>query len=188
MMEKKIEPQYFLDQVEILREVGISSSTSVVFGYPLETEETIKSTFDMCFQARVYPSIGFLLPLPSTKMYQWAWDNGYIADEDKYLEGITERQDICLNMTGLPDAQVMGLISEGATQLNRQLELGLQDGSLIRTGGYRQHTKGTGNTPKPLLDPKKIERNENDISFNYSQAVFEQKLGDELSQDVEEAM
>ncbi|MBJ89380.1 MAG: radical SAM protein [Woeseia sp.] len=188
MMEKKIEPQYFLDQVDILREAGISSSTSVVFGYPLETKETIKSTFDMCFQARVYPSIGFLLPLPSTKMYQWAWDNGYITDEDKYLESITERQDICLNMTDLPDAEVMGLISEGAEQLNRKLELGLEDGSLIRTGGYRKHTKSTADDPKPLLDPEKIERHENDISFNYSQALFEQKLGDQVAQESEEVL
>ena len=30
---------------------------SVVFGYPIETRETINETFNMCLKAKVYPSI-----------------------------------------------------------------------------------------------------------------------------------
>ena len=44
MMNKKIEAEYFTEQVSILKDVGIVSNTSVVFGYPLETKETIKNT------------------------------------------------------------------------------------------------------------------------------------------------
>ena len=37
MMNKRIEAQYFLNQVKLLDEIGITSMISVVFGYPIET-------------------------------------------------------------------------------------------------------------------------------------------------------
>jgi anaerobic magnesium-protoporphyrin IX monomethyl ester cyclase len=172
MMNKKIEAQFFAEQVHILREVGIVCNTSVVFGYPIETPETIRQTFDMCLQARVYPSIGFLLPLPYTGMYEYAKQHGFITDEDAYLESITERQDICLNMTKMSDAEIMDEIKKGASRLNEALALGLTQDRLIKTGGYKKATR-IGDFRKPPLDPDDIKRNENDFSFNYSDAVFE---------------
>jgi len=172
MMDKKIEPEYFYDQIAILKEAGITCSTSVVFGYPIETPETIKQTFAQCLEAGVYPSIGFLLPLPYTGMYKYAKEHGFIPDDDKFLDSITERQDLCLNMTKMSNEEVMGLIKTGAADLNRMLELGLAEDRLIKTGGYRNHTKATARGAKPLLDPNNLKRNENDVSFNYSQATF----------------
>ncbi|MDT8384235.1 MAG: radical SAM protein [Gammaproteobacteria bacterium] len=172
MMDKKINPDYFTNQIEVLRDVGIVSNTSVVFGYPIETAETIEETFDMCDKNRVYPSIGFLLPLPYTKMYEYAKEYGYITDEDAYLDAITERQDFCLNMTAMSQDAVMDHIKNGAERLNRLLKLNLDEGSYIRTGGYNKHTNKKLQLKKPL-DPDNMKRNENDFSFNYSEAVFE---------------
>lgn len=169
MMNKKIGPEDFLQTVGIFREVGIVTNTSVVFGYPIETRETIRQTFSQCFDARVYPSIGFLLPLPATGMYAYARENGFIPDEDAYLCSITERQDICLNMTQLTDDEIMEEIKIGASKLNEMLNLGLDEDSYIRTGRYQNDT--SEETSKPL-DPDNIQRNENDFSFNYSQTVF----------------
>ena len=86
MMNKRIEAQYFLDQVKLLNEVNITSMISVVFGYPIETPETIQETFDMCLEAKIYPSMGYLLPLPSTGMYTYALENNFIQDEDAFLD------------------------------------------------------------------------------------------------------
>jgi anaerobic magnesium-protoporphyrin IX monomethyl ester cyclase len=172
MMNKHIDADFFFEQIEILKEAGITSSTSVVFGYPIETETTIRETFDQCLRAGVYPSIGYLLPLPSTGMYAYAREHGFITDEDAYLDSITERQDLCLNMTKMSSEEVMRLIKEGASELNRVLEMGLTADTLIKTGGYRKHTKATVASAKPLLDPDNMKRNENDFSFNYSQAKF----------------
>ena len=65
----------------------------------------------MCLKAKVYPSIGYLLPLPATGMYDHALKHGFIKNEDKYLDSITERQDLCLNMTKMGDDEVKNLIA-----------------------------------------------------------------------------
>ena len=186
MMNKEIEVDAFYNTVAILREAGIVTQTSVVFGYPIETKESIKETFDQCLKCGLYPSIGFLLPLPYTVMYDYAKANGFITDEDRYLESITERQDICLNMTKMSDEEIMKEIKEGAKKLNEMLDVGLTDGDFIKSKGYKnqrikkklavpQETNAAslGNkTTRQRLDPKNIKRIRNDVSFNYSQTDF----------------
>ena len=172
MMDKRINPEYFTNQIDILREVGIVSNTSVVFGYPIETPKTIQDTFDMCYKNKVYPSIGFLLPLPYTKMYDYAKDNGFITDENAFLDAITERQDLCLNMTNMSQEEVMDQIKTGAERLNQLLKLNLNEDTYIKTGGYKKHTNKKIQLKMPL-NPNNIKRNENDFTFNYSEAVFE---------------
>ena len=181
MMNKKIEVDAFYTTVYILKQAGIISQTSVVFGYPIETKETIKETFDQCLKAGLYPSIGFLLPLPYTVMYDYAKTKGFITDEDKFLESITERQDICLNMTKMSDEEIMNEIKIGAARLNEMLDVGLTEDTYIKTKGYK--SQRINKKLKPLiepvdkskrsrLDPKKIKRIRNDVSFNYSQTDF----------------
>ncbi|MDJ0787991.1 MAG: radical SAM protein [Myxococcota bacterium] len=167
MMEKHIQADYFAEQVAILRDVGITSNTSVVFGYPIETRETMRETFSMCESVGVYPSVGFLLPLPDTGMYTYARKHGFIEDENAYLDSITERQDICINMTQMEDQEILDEIQRGCGRLNEKLELGLSEDSYVRTGGYRKHTK------KQLESDGSPTRNENDTSFNYSNQVFD---------------
>ncbi len=169
MMNKRIHADYFLEQARILEEVGIHSSISVVFGYPIETPETIKEAFQMCYEANIYPSMGYLLPLPSTGMYEYAKKHKYITDDDKYLDSITERQDLCVNMTSMSDEKVKGLIAEGADNLNSKLGIGLAKEKLIKTGGYNQHSKAN--------KARKLKRDKNSLILNYSEAEFESDLG-----------
>ena len=169
MMNKKIEANAFYNTCQILKDVGITVQTSLVIGYPIETKETIKQTFDQCLKARVYPSIGFLLPLPYTVMYDYAKANGFITDEDAFLESITERQDICINMTKMSDEEIMNEIKNGARKLNEMLELGLTEETYIKTKTY-QGSKDKKKL-KPI-DPENIKRIRNDVSFNYSASEF----------------
>ena len=167
MMNKKIEVDAFFETVNIFKQVGITVNTSVVFGYPTETKETIGETFDQCLKAGVYPSIGFLLPLPATGMYDYAKQKGLIVDEDAYLESITERQDICLNMTNMRNEDIMKEIKVGARKLNDMLDLGLDENTFIKTKGYKN-----SKIKKKPLDPENIARIENDVSFNYASSEF----------------
>jgi radical SAM superfamily enzyme YgiQ (UPF0313 family) len=169
MMNKKIDIAAFLTTVYILQEAKIIAEVSLVFGYPIETKKTIKESFDMCLKAGLYPSIGFLLPLPYTVMYDYAKANGFITDEDRYLESITERQDICLNMTKMPDEEIMNEIKIGAGKLNKMLGLSLTEDTYIKTGVQQS---GQIKIKRKFLDPKKLERIANDVSFNYSQTEF----------------
>ena len=172
MMNKKIEVDAFLETVNIFKQVGITVNTSVVFGYPTETKETIGETFDQCLKARVYPSIGFLLPLPATGMYDYAKQKGLIVDEDAYLDSITERQDICLNMTSMTNEEIMKEIKVGAKKLNDMLDLGLDENTFIKTKGYKN-----SKIKKKPLDPENIARIENDVSFNYASTEFKFETG-----------
>ena len=95
----------------------------------------------MCLEARIYPSIGYLLPLPATGMYEYAKKNKFIIDENKYLDSITERQDLCLNMTEMSDEKGSITIAEGAAELNEKLNIGLKKDNLLKTGGYNKHTQ-----------------------------------------------
>ena len=176
MMNKKIRTVDFFETVHLFKQAGIMVNTSVIFGYPIETKETIRQTFDMCYAAKTYPSIGFLLPLPATGMYDYAKEHGYITDEDAYLDSITERQDICINLTSLTDEEIMEEIKVGAKRLNDLLQLGLDESRYIKTG-RPQGDRGV-NEEKPLpIDPDNLIRIENDFSFNYSEAVFEMDTG-----------
>ena len=170
MMNKNIEADAFFETVRILRAADITSHTSVVFGYPIENKETIAQTFEQCYKAEVYPSIGFLLPLPSTGMYDYAKLHGHITDEDQYLESITERQDICVNMTKMADDEIMTEIKKGAKKLNDMLDLGLDENTYVKTKNYQN-----GKVKKkklPPIDVNNIERIENDVSFNYASSEF----------------
>ena len=169
MMNKKIEVSAFYNTVYILKKAGIISQISVIFGYPIETKETIKQTFDQCLRTGLYPSIGFLLPLPYTVMYDYAKVNGFITDEDRFLESITERQDICCNMTKMTDEEIMSEIKDGAKMLNEQLHVGLTEETYIKSKGYKSQR-----IKKKLrkIDPENMKRIENDVSFNYSAAEF----------------
>lgn len=171
MMKKQIDAEAFVDTVKTLKEANIICNSSVVFGYPIETKETIKETFDQCLKAGVYPSIGFLLPLPATGMYDYAIHNGFIKDEEEFLLSITERQDICMNMTKMSNEEIMGEIKKGAKELNDMLDLGLTEETYIKTKGYKNY-KAMKPKKKPPLDPENMKRIENDVSFNYSANEF----------------
>lgn len=61
-MNKKITVQDFVAQTRVLQKAGITTVTSLVIGYPQETEDTLKQTFDCCYDCNIYPSAGYLLP------------------------------------------------------------------------------------------------------------------------------
>lgn len=140
-MNKRVKAEYFAEQSRLLRDVGIVINTSVVVGYPQESAETLAQTMGMCEKLHIYPSVGFLLPLPETGMWKYAVDEGYITDPDAFLEGVTERQDIILNMTKMSDDELRGRVLGGLADLNKKFGNKLDEKSLVRTGGYMRHGK-----------------------------------------------
>jgi len=141
-MNKKISVKAFMEQAETLWKAGIIPGTSVIFGYPTETEKTIKKTIDVCRECNIYPSVGYLLPLPGTAVYQFAREYGYIKDEVRYLNNIGDRQDIHINMTQMPTKDFVATVEGELEQLAK--EQGLELDNYIKTSHY-QKPKGERN-------------------------------------------
>mgnify|MGYP001608380545 CR=1 FL=1 len=140
-MNKYISLEGFKAQKQLLDEAGIATLTSLVVGYPDETEATLKETFDFCYDLNMYPSTGYLLPQPATPMYQYAIEYGYIDDEEAYLLQMGDRQDLRLNMTKIPSERLEELVRNHLRRIRDKLKLPLDDEHLIKTGVVRQEVK-----------------------------------------------
>lgn len=140
-MNKKLTAEQFSRQREILDRAGLASLTSLVFGYPNETRETIELTFQCCLDNGIYPSAGYLLPQPGTPMYDYALEKGFITDEEEYLMAMGDRQDLRVNMTAMSDEELETLIGDGLKKINDALGIGLSTGQLLKTGHYRSVKK-----------------------------------------------
>jgi anaerobic magnesium-protoporphyrin IX monomethyl ester cyclase len=134
-MRKKMAVEEFVEQCKTLWKAGITSITSVIFGYPQETPETIQRTLDICEECNLYPSAGFLLPLVGTPIYAWAKQRGYITDEVAYLESIGDRQDFHINLTAMSDAEFADTVTTKLLALAEKQGLTLQ--SPLKTGTYQ---------------------------------------------------
>lgn len=140
-MNKRVKREYFAEQIRLLNEVGILSNTSLVLGYPQETLDTVRETMQFCLDLGIYPSVGYLLALPATGMWEHALQHGHIRDQDDYLSTITERQDLSLNMTSVPSDLLESEVKKWLEKINSSLDMRLDPDRLIRTGGYNKHTK-----------------------------------------------
>ena len=100
---------------------------------------------------KVYPSTGFLLPLPETKMWNYAIENNYIADIDHYLTQITERQDFSLNLTKMSEEQLKNETVDWLERLNKSVGGSLSKEKLLKTGGYDEHSKHQNSKERKAL-------------------------------------
>ncbi len=140
-MNKKLNPDDFAEQVKALKAAGIVTWTSLVIGYPEETEETIQETFQFCFDNAIYPSAGFLLPQPGTPVYQYAISKGFIKDEESYLLDMGDRQDLRLNLTQIPTQKMDQLVRGHLSRIRDKLQIELTDEQLLKSGKYRSRTE-----------------------------------------------
>ncbi len=134
-MNKRITVEAFLEQTETLWKGGVTPLTSVIFGYPQETPESIKMTIDVCEKCNIFPSVGFLLPLPGTPIYEWARKNQYIKNEVEYLERIGDRQDFHINLTKMSDEEFVDTVKTNLENLAERQ--GLDLASVFKTTTYQ---------------------------------------------------
>lgn len=136
-MNKHLKAEEFIEHMNTAREAGLVPHTGVVFGYPQETRETIKQTIEVCRKVGVYPSAGFVLPLPGTLIYKYAMEKGLIKDEEEYLSRIGDRQELHINLTNMSDEQFIGTVTEELIRLKDDLGIPLNDSEVLKTLYYR---------------------------------------------------
>jgi radical SAM superfamily enzyme YgiQ (UPF0313 family) len=139
-MNKKITLEGFRKQSELFQKAKIATGTSLVLGFPQETPDTIRKTIDCCIETRMYPSVGYLLPQPGSKVYEYAKENGYIGDEEQYISSMGDRQDLKINMTKMSDQLFETEVKSALLRCNEALNIGLREEELIKTG-HRHHIK-----------------------------------------------
>lgn len=143
-MNKKMSVEEFCIHTKICQEAEIIVNTSLVIGYPQETEESIRKTFDVCYENNIYPSTGYLTPQPGTPVYQYAIQTGKIKDEEDYLLNIIgDRQDFRINLTSMPREKIESLVKGHLKRISDKLNIVLNDSDLIKTGHYRQKNQKT---------------------------------------------
>ena len=106
----------------------------------------------------VYPSTGYLLPLPETGMFKHAIDNNYITDIDDYLTQITERQDFSLNMTKMSTEDLKNETLKWLEKLNKIFGNQLGKDKLIKTGGEDNMTTNQRKDRKNNIDRNETTR------------------------------
>jgi anaerobic magnesium-protoporphyrin IX monomethyl ester cyclase len=140
-MNKKIQIHRVVKHCEALIRGGVTPHTSIIFGYPQETPETIQMTLDLCERCNIYPSVGFLQPLPGTPIYEWAVQNGYIKNEMEYLLEAGDRQDLHVNLTQMSSEELLDRVVHGMQRLAERM--GLKFDNPLKTGVYQKPQKTT---------------------------------------------
>ena len=136
-MHKMLRVEDFVEQAKAVNEAGMGTKTSIVLGYPQETPETLKKTFDVCYDLDIYPSSGYLLPQPGTPMYAVAKEMGLIVDDEEYLLKMGNRQDFTLNFTQMPTDFFQAEVRGHLKRISDKIGLGLDEGKLLKTGHYK---------------------------------------------------
>jgi radical SAM superfamily enzyme YgiQ (UPF0313 family) len=144
--------EHYIRQAELFHEADIDLYSSVLFGYPQESETSIKETFAVLRRAGIYPSVGFLQPMPGTPMHLYAVEHGFIKDEEEYLMIMGDRQDVRINMTKMSTEHMEAVIKEELAKLNQEFETGLAEEQLIKTRAYRAAKTKDGFLPKRTQD------------------------------------
>ncbi len=133
-MGKRLTMEDFKRQKRVLDAAGIRTYTSLVIGYPQETLETLRQTFDVCYELNIYPSVGYLLPQPGTPMFEVAKQKGLARDIEQFLMGMGDRQDLRFNLTAIPDQTLIAEVNRHLKRISDKLGLGLSGANLIKTG------------------------------------------------------
>jgi len=136
-MNKHMSVEEFTRQTELVYRSGMAVNTSIVLGYPQETPETIHKTIQCCIDNKIYPSTGYLLPQPGSVMFDYAVEKGFIKDVEEYLLAMGDRQDLRVNMTAMSDEQFEECVKKELARCNRELNIGLDENTLIKTQHLR---------------------------------------------------
>jgi len=135
-MNKHVSHDKTVEHALALWEGGVTPLTSIIFGYPQETPQTIRQTLELCERCNIFPSVGYLQPLPGTPVYAWALESGAIKDEYAYLMNAGDRQDFHVNLTGMPTGELIGCVQDGMRELARRMGLSFKDP--LKTGVYQK--------------------------------------------------
>ncbi len=127
-MKKGITKELSKEVIEMTNRSGIRVSISMIAGTPSETLDTLRETRDFVMSlnhinwVQQVPSIGLIIPLPGTSLYEIAKEKNFIKDEEGYLTeslcGLS-RFDKSINLTQLSDEEFFGFVEKCNAEIQR---------------------------------------------------------------------
>lgn len=135
-MNKSVTVEEFRRQTELFNRGGVMVVTSIVVGYPQETPESIRNTFNVCIECGVVPSVGYLLPQPGSEIYDYAVKEGFIPNIEAYLLELGDRQDLRLNLTTMSDNELETTVEDNIRRSNEILGVVNATDNLLKTQNY----------------------------------------------------
>ena len=108
-MNKNIKVEQNYSAYALLKKYGFREAGSTVFGMPGEDINTFKENLQLIKNCELEsPSWYYATPYPKSELYQYAIQNGYIKDEEKYLEEISncDASEFKINFTDFSDDEL----------------------------------------------------------------------------------
>ena len=107
-MKKHVTVEQGKEAVRLTKKYLGWADCSFMIGTPGENRETIQETIDFCKDLELTPEvIFFMTPYPGTELYQMAWEQGKIEDEEEYILNLGEQgEKIMVNFSELSDEEL----------------------------------------------------------------------------------
>jgi len=107
-IKKKVTVDQAKNAIRLTKKYLGWADCSFMIGYPGETKESIRETIDFCKELDLAPEvIFFLTPYPGTELYELAFAQGKIRDEEAYILGLDEQgEKISVNFTDFTDKEL----------------------------------------------------------------------------------
>ena len=119
-MNKQVTVDQAKKAIQITRKAGITPMTSYMVGTIGETKETIQETVDFCRDTHTNAGeFFFTTPFPTTILWEQVKAMGKIENEEKYIEKLGECSDFLINLTELPDEELISLKEEAENEISK---------------------------------------------------------------------
>ena len=107
-IKKKVTVEQAKNAIRLTKKYLGWADCSFMIGYPEETKESIRETIDFCKELDLAPEvIFFLTPYPGTELYELAFAQGKLRDEEAYILGLDEQgEKISVNFTDFTDEEL----------------------------------------------------------------------------------
>lgn len=128
IMEKNTTIEQNVNAALLAKKMGINTIPFIIIGYPGETVETLHQTINFLKKADLISETfrpTFPMAMPGTPLYEYAQLIGYINNEDKYLETISNLDTTILsddnyfiNYTDEPDSMALSWLTLIRDEIN----------------------------------------------------------------------
>ncbi|PLX70675.1 MAG: hypothetical protein C0602_03965 [Denitrovibrio sp.] len=116
---KKVTKEQLKNACDVVKDGGVNLTLTYIFGEPTDTKESLDQTVDFVKDYidgyENIPRTPFdLIPYPGTPIYRWGVKNGFIRDEDDFMEKLrlaSKTYKPVFNFTDIPQSEFEALFA-----------------------------------------------------------------------------